>query len=245
MRASRFLLVGIWGLLGFTSSANAALLGVCTFPAGCGPDFAITGAAVNYSYNAGTDQGVLTYNSTVGNASFLDGQLDPSWAYGNTSLTVRQATSTGNDDFTFKLTVDGSGNLLLGSGNSDITMNGQVMAFDSGAGGIQIAPSFNGTPLDGTLITGGTIAQLGWNATGLDFTGSINSSSLLTSAGFGTGVSGILNLSNISTGNIVWNQNWGATGVMDVVVPLPAAFWLFLTGLTALFSVSRKARPKA
>jgi len=237
MRASRFLLVGIWGLLGFTSSANAALLGVCTFSAGCGPDFFIEGALVDYSYNNGTNEGVLTYNSTVGNASFLAGQLDAGWesTYGRISIPVL-AASGGNDALSFSLTVDGSGNLISGS----LSMNGKVIGFPGGV----VAPSSNGTLLDGNLIVGGTIAQLGWDPTGLDFIGSINSSSLLTTAGFGTGLSGVLNLSNISTTNIVWNQNWSATGVMDVVVPLPAAFWLFLSGLTALFSVSKKARLK-
>jgi len=239
MRASRFLLVGIWGLLGFTSSANAALLGVCTFSNGCGPYFFIDGATVDYTYNAGTNEGVLTYNSTVGNASFLAGQLDAGFVsnFGSTSIPVL-AASGGNDAFSMSLTVDGSGNLISGN----LSMNGKVTGFP---GNVTATSSFNGTALDGSLIVGGTIAQLGWEATGLDFRGSISSSSVLANAGFGTGLSGLLNLSNVSTGSIVWNQNWTATGLMDVVVPLPAAFWLFLSGLTALFSVSKKAKLKA
>ncbi|MFQ5642652.1 MAG: hypothetical protein ACE5FQ_03025 [Thiogranum sp.] len=246
MRASRFLLVCVWGFLGFTSSANAALLGVCTFAGGCGPDFAVTSTdPIDYTYNSGTGTGVLSFSGTVGNASFLDGQLDPSWAYGNTSLSVIPATSSGDDAFILSLTMDSSGNLLGGS----LSMNGKVMAYDAGAGGIQIAPSFNGTPLDGNLIVGGAIAELGWNSSTIDFRGSIDPASLLTTAGYGTGLGGLISLNaatnTSSTGNVEWDESWTATVTgFDVVVPLPAAFWLFLSGLTALFSVSKKARAK-
>jgi len=245
MRVTRFMLVWALGLLGFASSANAALLGVCTFAGGCGPDFAMVGAPVAYDYNVGTGTGELSINHTVGNASFLDGQLDAGFSstFGSTSLPVIPATG-GNDAFNMSMTIDGSGNLISGS----LTMNGKVVGF---AGGPPVtATSFNGTLLDGNLIVGGTINQLGSDdISRIDFLGSINSSSLLTTAGYGTGLGGVLSLTQAtitsSSGFIEWDEDWTATGSLDVVVPLPAAFWLFLSGLTALFSISNKARQKA
>ena len=233
-------MIALLTLAGWINTSNAALIGVCTFASGCGPDFNVsTSLSVNYTYNTGSDTGSLSITSAVQDASFLDGQLDPTWAYGNTSLNVI-ATAGGNDNFTLNFSVDGSGNLL---GSSDITMNGRVVAFD---GGLKVAKSFNGTSLDGNLITGGSIDQIGWNNTALDFIGSMNNSSLLAIAGFGgasNSVSGLLSMGSTissSTGNIEWDENWTAGGTLDVVVPVPAAAWLFASGLIALLSVSRR-----
>ena len=230
-------------MAGWIGSTNAALLGVCTFASGCGPDFNIVGMNIDYSYNGGSDTGVLSINGTVGNASFLNGQLDDTWVntthsitgnpYGSTSLSVVGApfSTAGNDNFSLSINVDGSGNVSGGSA----TMNGLVGIFD---GGMQTAISSNGTLLDGNLITGGTISQIGWNDSTLDFIGSINSDSLLTTAGFGTGLSGVLALNSASisssSGTIVWNEDWTASGTLDVVVPVPAAIWLFISGIIGL-----------
>ncbi len=242
MRASRFLLVGLWGFLGFVSSANAALLGtVCTFASGCGPDFAVTSTnPIDYAYNTGAGTGVLSFSGTVGNVSFLDGQLDPAFSsqFGSTSIPVLSATG-GDKAFLMSLTIDSTGNLISGS----LSMNGRVVGFP----GSVTATSANGTLLDGNLIVGGAIDQLGWDNSNIDFTGSIDPTSLLSIAGYGTGLSGIISLNaatnTSSTGNVEWNESWSAAvNGFDVVVPLPAAFWLFLSGITALFSVSKKAR---
>jgi len=232
----RFLVIALLTLAGWTSSSHAALLGVCTFSAGCGPDFNVSsGLSVDYTYNTGSNVGVLSVTSTVIDASFNAGQLDPAWTYGNTSLNVI-ATAGGNDNFALNFDVDSSGNLL---GNSNITMNGRVVAFDLG---LHVAKSYNGTAIDGNLITGGSITQIGWNANTLDFIGNIDGSSLLTAAGFGNGVSGVLSMSGtISNGGTIrWDQSWTAAGTLDVVVPVPAAAWLFASGLITLFSVSRR-----
>jgi len=242
-------LVVLLTVSGWVGTTQAALIGVCTFAGGCGPDFNIIGMSIDYSYNGGSNTGVLSINGTVGNASFLDGQLDSTWVntthsitgdpYGSTSLTVLGApfSAAGNDNFSLSINVDGSGNVLGGNA----TMNGLVGVFDGGA---QTALSSNGTLLDGNLITGGTISQIGWNNSALDFVGSINSSSLLTTAGFGTGLSGLLSLTpasiSSSSGNIEWDENWSASGTLDVVVPVPAALWLFISGLIGLVTFSRK-----
>ncbi len=242
MRASRFMLVGLWGLLSFVGSANAALLGVCTFPSGCGPDFAVTSAnPIDYTYDAGSMTGVLSFSGTVGNASFLDGQLDQTFvdSFGSTSLAVLSATG-GDEAFLMNMTIDSSGNLISGS----LSMNGRVAGFP----GNVTATSANGTALDGNLIIGGVIDQLGTdNVATIDFMGSIDASSLLTTAGFGTGLAGLIGLNQAtntsSTGLIEWNESWTAdVNSFDVVVPLPAAFWLFLSGITALISLSKKSR---
>jgi len=255
MRASRFLLVGLWGLLGFTNSANAALLGtVCTFAGGCGPDFAILGASADYVYNGSV--GTLTISGTTGNASFLPGQLEP-WPDAtetmgalagkdpDISINVLAATALGNDNFSLTMTVDGAGSLLGGS----MTMNGKVAQFFSSLNntnpafqtpGLYTAKSANGTALDGALISGSTITSMGFNASTIDFYAALDPGSVLSVAGFGTTGSGIIGLTNISgSGNIDWGTNWTATASLDVVVPLPAALWLFLSGIAVLFSTSR------
>lgn len=259
MRTSRILLVCMWGLLGFTSSASAALLGnVCTFAGGCGPDFAIIGANASYVNNGGG--GTLTINGTTGNASFLPGQLEP-WpdasettgALAGTdpdvSINVIAATDLGNDNFMLNMTVDAAGNLLSGS----MTMNGRVAQFfsslnntnpDFQTAGLYTATSANGTELDGALISGSTITEMGFNATTIDFWAVLDPDSVLTLAGFGTTGAGIISLSNFTgaTG-IDWSTDWTASATLDVVVPVPAALWLFLSGIAVLFSSASRSRP--
>jgi hypothetical protein len=244
----KILIVIMFGVSSWVSTSHAALIGACTFSGGCGPDFTIAMTSIGYDYTAGSNTGVLSINGTVGNASFTDGQLDDTWVntahgitgnpYGSTSLGVFGApfSTVGNDLFSFQLQVDGSGNVL----GSNMTMNGLVGVFDSG---MQTAISSNGTLLDGNLITGGTISQIGWDGSALDFLGNIDSGSLLTVAGYRNHLGGILTLNSISTGTIVWNEDWTASAslsTLDVVVPVPAAFWLFVSGLAGLISITRK-----
>jgi len=242
-------MVALLTLTGWINTSNAALVGACTLQQGCGPDFAITGmGAINYTYNAGTDTGVLNINGTVGNASFLAGQLDNTWEntlyaggpnagnpYGRTSLMVLGGTnsSAGNDDFALNITVDGTGALI----SSSVTMNGAVGVFD---GGFVKAISASGLTLDGNLILDGSITQLGWSGTTIDFLGSIGGSSLLATD-YGTSLGGVLGLSNMDIGAVQWDQSWSAqSATLDVVVPVPAAAWLFASGLIALFATSRR-----
>lgn len=240
----------------WVSSAQAALLGTCTFAGGCGPDFAVLDASVLYNYNGST--GTLTVTGTAGNASFFDGQLNP-WPDAsevkgplagtdpNVSIPVGVASGLGNDDFLMTLTVDGSGNLLSGS----ISMNGKVEQFFSSLNndnpafqtpGLYTATSANGTVLDGALIAAGSsVVAMGFDLNVLDFQMTLDASSLLAQA-YGSAGAGILSMSGISSssGVIEWSENWSATGVLDVVVPVPAALWLFMSGLTVLGAVSRK-----
>jgi hypothetical protein len=44
-----------------------------------------------------------------------------------------------------------------------------------------------------------------------------------------------------TTGKTIdWSKDWSAGGTLDVVVPVPAAIWLFASGLITLLSVSRR-----
>ncbi len=242
-------------LLGAQSVVNAATIGVCTFAGGCGPDFNIVSVSVDYAYNAGIDEGVLTITGVGGNVSFLEGQLDATWSatyealdpskLGRISIPVTSIpggpyqTVATNKDFSLTVTVDGNGSVVAG-GASNVTMNGAAWVNPS----VGTAISANGTALDGTLITGGSVNQIGSGGTGIDFVGNIDNSSLLTTAGFGTGFGGVLGLGSITTtsGVVEWNKSWESLSgnTLDVVVPVPAAAWLFLSGLTALVTVSRK-----
>lgn len=243
----KFTMIALITIAGWSSQANAALVGACTFAAGCGPDFNIVGmGAVSYNYNAGSGTGDLIINGTVGNASFIDGQLDP-WsstlygsgpnagtAYGNTSLLAlgAPASSVGNDNFSLTLTVDSSGSII----SSSVSMNGFIGVYD---GGFVPAVTTGGTTLNGNLIENGFITDLGWSGTTIDFLGGIGGTSLL--AEFGPGLGGVLSLSNLDIGTVQWDQSWTAqSATLDVVVPIPAAIWLFTSGLMALVSVSRR-----
>jgi hypothetical protein len=251
MRSFKMIFSSVMGvlLLGLQVNLHAALLGVGTFSSGFGPDFNVsTGITVGYAYSGidGVDgsTGVLKIESTVSDVSFLEGQLDATWEskYGRTSLNVSPATA-GDDKFYFELTIDSSGNIVAGA--NTVTMNGKVRAFDATVPGLfSTASSANGTVLDGNLIVGGTVTQLGWQDDFIDFIGSIDNSSLLTTAGYGAGLSGVLNINGITTtsGAVEWNRDWtgDSSSTLDVVVPVPAAVWLFLSGLTGLITISRK-----
>ena len=257
MQTNKFIkrcLLGIV-LLGTQSVANAALLGTCTFAGGCGPDFSILNAAAVYDWDDASS-GTLTITGAVGNVSTLPGQLEP-WPDASemtgilagtnpdVSIPVNPATVQGNDDFLLSLTVDGAGALQTGS----LSMNGKVEKFFSSfnnsntnfqAPGGYTAISANGTVLDGALIAAGsTITALGFSGNVFDFDFTLHPSSVLAQA-FSSSGEGIATLTNISSssGSIEWTQDWSATANLDVIVPLPAAFWLFLSGMAALFSVS-------
>jgi len=263
MRANKFItrcLLGIV-LLGAQSIANAALLGTCTFTGGCGPDFFIPithgvgGGVISYDWDD-VSTGTLTLSGSVDNASFLDGQLGSPWPSNeintpdlNPDAAIPVSAGIAGNSFSLTLTVDGSGSLISGS----LGMNGKVSTFwgplntndpDFFTGGIYgpgfyTANTMNGTALDGTLIAAGsTITALGSNATAIDFRFDLGAGSLL--ADYGLSGAGLATFSGISTGSIDWSQDWSATSVnLDVVVPLPAAFWLFLSGMAALVSVSK------
>lgn len=258
MKLTRFLLVLAFGLSsGLMNSANAALIGACTFPAGCGPDFNIVGLTVDYGYNAGLGKGTLTVNGTAGNASFLPDQLSP-WPDASDmilaidpdiSIPVSSATTSGNDNFSMTMSVDGSGNLLGGG----MTMNGKVAQFFSPlnntnpafqAFGLYTATSANGVVLDGALISGSSMTAMGFDGTTIDFRATLDASSLLSLA-YGSTAEGILSLSGISssTGLVKWDEDWTvSSATLDVAVPVPAAFWLFLSGMIALFSTSKSRK---
>lgn len=236
----RLLLTTLLCFTGWVSSSNASLIGVCTYSGGnnpeCTPDFSIGVSSVNFDYlNNGT--GTLTINGLVGNATFADGQLQG--ISGDSTHTVYGALppSLGgvatDDIFSLTATIDTSGAVT----SSNITMNGRV-------GFNPAVVSANGTTLDGNLITGATIDQLGWISNKIDFTGIFDASSLLYIAGFEDTVSGLLSITSFDTGSeVVWNSDWSSSSAtLDVVVPVPAAFWLFLSGLTALISTTRRRK---
>ncbi|NOX09136.1 MAG: hypothetical protein GXP22_06565 [Gammaproteobacteria bacterium] len=200
-------------------------------------------------------------NGTAGNTSFLPDQLSP-WpdasdmtgiAAGtnpDTSILVSPATGPGNDDFSMTMSVDSSGNLLGGS----MSLNGKVAQYFGGFSntnplfqtpGLYTATAANGTVLDGALISGSSITAMGFDGTTIDFRAIIDSASLLSLAGYGSTAEGILSLSGItsSTNTVKWDESWTvSSATLDVAVPVPAAFWLFLSGIIALFSTSKSRR---
>ncbi len=258
MKASKFLLVGLWGLLGFATSANAALLSDnCTILSGCGPDFNITGLSVDYAYD-GVSQGVLTVSGSTTDVSFLPDQLNP-WPNASemtgflagtnpdTSIPIDNATTSGNKDFLMTMTVDSSGNLQSGS----ISMDGKVQQYFSSL--TNTNPDFlvagpytaaaNGVNLDGALIAAGsTITAMGFLNKSLDFRAALDPSSVLSIAGLGSTGFGILGVDGLSTTStlIEWDTSWtAASASLGIALPVPAALWLFLSGIGVLLSASK------
>ncbi len=234
---------------------------VCTAPT-CLPDFsaftttktAAIPRIINYTWDSGSQQGTLSVQANMGNALFEDGQIDSPWpgasetAVNPNQPLVLAASASGNDNYDLNVTVDGSGNLI---GAGTFTMNGRVGQFWSNVNNTN--PNFQipgiytvssgGVALDGALAAAGTtVTDFGGSGLGMSWVGNLDPTSLLVQSGLSNGfVNGTINLLDISSsdGLIQWQENWTARANMSTAVPVPTAFWLFMSGIMALFSMAR------
>lgn len=143
------------------------------------------------------------------------------------------------DDFTLEADIDAAGNVLSGSfssaGQVRDVINPLVVLFDG--------PVSAGGLLNGNLDLFGFAGST--NTGILEFTfntvsGVINDDLGPFSAG---GI--IISVSSSSMANFdvdVLTTNWTGGGVADVFVPVPAAVWLFGSGLIGLLGVARQRR---
>jgi len=245
--ASLFLLISL-----SATSANAALIGTCTFSGGCSPDMFLSVSSASFS-SAGNG-GTLTLSGSGGNASFAAGELQD-YAGGLTSVNIAAQGGFGDANWSISIAVDGSGNF---DGAGAISVNGEIIdaaTFNvaniaaSGNPWLSLV-SANGTSMAGDLVDG-TVTDAGTqvNASGgnvssviVDFRFDQDPSSVMYQAGFqpGAGVIALSNLSVTDPGD-VWNSSWTAsTATVDVVLPVPGAAWFFASALMGLTAVRRK-----
>lgn len=235
----------------------------------CAPDFSILNRTVNYTVvgNTGTFEilytGFFNNDVTLANddvhvddvsthadaADGFDGYTY--WSLGVAS--ARQEISFEIDISAFTSQYNNSEDLTVSSGTVDI--NGTVLAY----GSTSTLRDFTGASLSGDLVTS-SIDRIGFNDddivggnTGtsfvVDFLGSLDSGNSLIQNIVATnnsvyGVVSVTNLAGVG-GAYDYNSNWweqSFTGTItaNVVVPVPAAAWLFVSSICGLFCLKRR-----
>ena len=241
-------------LLSFSStSANAALIGTCTFAGDCSPDMFLSVSSASFSSSG--SGGTLTLSGLGGNASFGAGELQD-YPSGLTSVQIASQGAFGNNAWSVTIAIDSAGNFASGG---SISVNGEIIdasTFDVGNVAASGNPwdslvSANGTAMagnlvDGTMTNAGTqVNESGGDVSAVlvDFRFDQSLTSVMNLAGFAPGA-GVIALSNLSVTDPadVWNTSWTAsTATIDVVLPVPAAAWFFASALIGLSAVRRKA----
>jgi len=248
--------------LAATSSAQAAPLNLTQNY----PDFTVTG--LSYSYTAST--GILTIgqvetNSAAGGND--DWMCNPGetctgtgtvgvYAAGpapSPQLTVTNypiTSSTYKELFSLYVDLDGSGNVQSGSFRVDgvVRTNGFPVGC---APNTYSCVLYDGSTVSGGLLSG-NLTQFGWSlntgSNGLIEFRFNNASGLIGSQGLGFHDGGMILTVSSSTlsnfGSQALTTNWTGTGFGDVFVPIPAAVWLFGSGLLALFGAARRKARK-
>lgn len=247
-------------LLAATSSAQAAPLNLTKSY----PDFYVTG--ISYSYDAIT--GILTVGQVENNAAVggnNDWMCDPlggetctgTGTVGSYSAAAAPSpqlqvsnhpltSSTYKELFSLYVDLDGSGNVQSGSFRVDgvVRTNG----FPAGCTpNTYTCVQYDGSTVSGGLLSGNLI-DFGWSlntgSNGIIEFEFNNASGLIGSQGLGfTGGGMILTVSSSTLSNFgaqALTTSWTGTGFGDVFVPIPAAAWLFGSGLLALLGVARR-----
>ncbi len=233
----------------------------------CAFDFSSLNGTVGYSVSGST--GTLTYTGTSGNVVLPDeavaagtpgtGEPDGQFGYSVSPFFSPPFTNIGDP---FSITIEFDTSLLAGAfggfqanaANSDVDINGAVLQDGSLAPVVTAAP--DNTQLTGDLLTS-DIFEFGYlddeieaGSSGstliIDFFGNIDAGNTLIS-GVMPGDSFSQGQLNINIANIAgynrnqgwWEQNWSGTANVNVVVPVPAAFWLFASAIAAVFGARR------
>lgn len=224
----RLLTASLWGLwlMAFAGAAHAAPLNLTkTYP-----DFLLA-SGQSYSYNAGT--GILTISGTIGSYT---GHTPPS-----PQLVVTNHPTNGSYLEAFSLTaqLDGSGNVLSGSFEIDGVVRTSTFPNPSCASSPYCVKYDGSTNANGLLS--GNLTEFGWSS-GTGSNGVLEfrfdqADGIIGDLGFLSGGM-ILTVQSSTLSNFgaqALTTSWTGTGVGDVfVVPVPAAAWLFLSGLGLL-----------
>ena len=254
-------LLGAAGLLLAAPASHAATLSL-----GSGiPDLTTSSASVDYTFvemclgdDGGATSGLCgTDNGGKGPAKVTyNGALDPLASSGFLSVT---GTSLFLDDgagnfltggnYVLSANFDGFGNFVT-TGSGVIADYATVISQADGS----LVPGYNsGTMVTGDLILNGFTGagdvgniEFAFDITGGDFAGYGTNGgimfTLFSGAGWDTGLD--WDLTN-SAGREFWQQSFNSTANVDTfvttaVVPVPAALWLFGSGLLGLAGVARR-----
>jgi len=228
------------GLLTALPSANAAMIvGDLTLDDFGTPDLSTFSASLNYDYTAmcfdgagsgtvgicGADNGLKGPNKVT-----YDGSVDVTSSFGvltidGTTMAVDTGSSYENVTGTYNLTANFTGAGLFDASGSSVTAVGSSASF--------AGPDF-----------------LTADLTDFGFAGDAGSFELLFAAVFTSGdfattgtLGGVHIFNNTALGD--WQSDWSSTGVsvntaVLTAVPVPAAAWLFGSGLLAFAGVARR-----
>jgi hypothetical protein len=237
-----FLLMLLWTALSpaLLSEAHAAPLNlVQTYP-----DFTLSsGQAFSFVYDNINGGGTLTISSTNGIASYTEDPDVP--ALINMTVAGSGPGNPGTETFMLTATLDQFGNVTSGSFKLDSRVWNNLLAGDLRYDG---NANLSGL-LSGDLDLFGFSLATAQNGTVhgiLEFTfdnasGVIATDTPLSPFG-GGGMIWTLQSSTMVDTDSLLTANWTGSGFGDVFVPVPAAVWLFGSGLLALLGAARRKR---
>lgn len=240
------------------TAANSALIGVQKVY----PDINQATTDINNVY-VNTDathvwqmtiNGTATNNQTTQNVQWFLGDVN------HTICETQAATCDSGTPYTLTAYFDADGNFTTGS----ITIDGYIDGSTATGYQVDVAHGLGntGSILDATLTEfgfSGTAGTTSYDQLQLDFRFTLDNTLSDFNQLFGAGFhGGVLWNGRVQTGQVnqVWTQAdfahafscsgiTGCNATMDTFVPLPAAVWLFGSGLLGLFGAgaySRKAR---
>ncbi|MDH3948458.1 MAG: VPLPA-CTERM sorting domain-containing protein [Gammaproteobacteria bacterium] len=182
----------------------------------------------------------ISYDATTGDLTISGGTIAGyTEASGNDSWLV-----TAPESFSLSATFDtGTGDFLSGSfsltGIVRDNINPLTIYYDGG------------TDPDGLLS--GSLFEFGWSGTGqnsgiIEFTFNNGDGIIADLFGVAGGMILTVNTGSSFTGSATFNndilaQNWSGSALGDVFVPIPAALWLFVSGLAGLMGIARSRKP--
>ena len=231
------------------------------------PDFYVTG--ISYSYDAIT--GILTVGQGEDNAA-VGGNNDWMCNPGETctgtgtvgsysaaappspqlQVTNHPTDATYKELFSLYVDLDGSGNVQSGSFRVDgfVRSTAFVPPFTA-CTSAPYCEVYDGSDVSGGLLSG-NLTDFGWSlntgSNGLIEFRFDNAGGLIGSQGLGFNAGGMILTVSSSTltnfGAQALTTSWTGTGFGDVFVPVPAAAWLFGSGLLALLGAARRKARK-
>jgi hypothetical protein len=200
------------------------------------PDFFVE--FLNYNYDSTT--GNLTVVGSVGSYSAAPSPSP------QLTVTNHPTDMSYVELFSLNAQLDGDGNVLSGSFRIDGVVRSDGWPVDNGCTFLTCI-EYDGSTATGGLLSG-DLTEFGWSSN----TGSNgviefrfgNATGLIGSEGLGFQGGGMI-LTVTSTGLTDFGAqalttSWTSTGVGDVFVPVPAAAWLFGSGLLALAGLARR-----
>jgi len=236
------LLMGL--LLTASTSLHAASLNLLV----SFPDFVLANSQAITFTAVGGGGGTLTVTSTNGISTYTENPSNPSRSL--------MPVAGGSETFSFTAVLDQFGNVITSS--SSFKLDGRVLTNNNPGpagqlvydGNANINGLLSGTP-DLFGITNFSITDTGVVRGTLEFTFMNASGVIATSTPYGTFTNGgilfHLDSSTIcstcfSSTEALLAQSWTATAYGDVFVPIPAAVWLFGSGLLAIAGMARNSK---